>query len=209
MRTLVVGDVHACVSELAALVELASPSRIVMVGDLFTKGPDPVGTWRFLMDHGALAVLGNHDERLLQWRRGERPGDAEAEAVCGLLDDQAAGWLEWLYARPLCLTVGRYLVTHASLHPSGELERTDRDMFLYRRTWPGPDGPRFWWEIYEGPPVIFGHDARRGLVRRDRDGRPWIVGLDTGCVYGGALSGWLVEEEQLFQVPAAQIYKPV
>ena len=105
--------------------------------------------------------------------------------------------------------MGRYLLTHASLHPSGDLGRTDRDMFLYRRTWPGPGGPRFWWEIYEGPPVIFGHDARRGLVRRDRDGEPWVVGLDTGCVYGGALSGWLVEEERLFQVPAAQIYRPV
>jgi hypothetical protein len=209
LRTLVVGDVHGCADELSQLVSEARATRLVLVGDLFTKGPDPLATWHLIQRHDARAVLGNHDERLLAWRRGERPNDRHAAKVCAALD-VAPGWAEWLEARPLWLRVGRYVVTHAGLHPSGDLDRTDREMHLYRRTWPRPDGTApYWWELYDGPPVIFGHDARRGLVRRDRAGRPWIVGLDTGCVYGGLLSGWLVERELLVQVRAARTYKSV
>lgn len=209
MSTLVVGDVHACVDELAQLIEMAGATRVVLVGDLFTKGPDPVGTWRLLREVGVHSVLGNHDSRLLEWRRGESPRDKHAAAVCAALDAEDPAWADWLAERPLWLRAGRYLVTHASLHPSGDLSRTDREMHLYRRTWPTPRGNRLWWELYQGPPVIFGHDAMRGFILRYREGRPWVVGLDTGCVYGGALSGWLVEEERHLHVPAARAYRPV
>ena len=57
--------------------------------------------------------------------------------------------------------------------------------------------------------MIIGHDARQGLVIASRAGSPWIVGLDTGCVYGGALTGWLLEEERTVQVPAARVYRAV
>jgi hypothetical protein len=53
---------------------------------------------------------------------------------------------------------------------------------------------------------VFGHDARRGFVHIERDGLPSPARLDTGCVYGGQLSGWLVEEQRLIQVPAKGIY---
>ena len=35
--------------------------------------------------------------------------------------------------------------------------------------------------------VIYGHDARRG----PQDHRPYTLGLDTGCVYGGQLTGYV------------------
>ena len=44
--------------------------------------------------------------------------------------------------------------------------------------------------------VVFGHWARRGLVRTDR-----VVGLDTGCVYGRELTAWIAEEDRIVQVP--------
>ena len=44
--------------------------------------------------------------------------------------------------------------------------------------------------------VVFGHWARRGLVIQPR-----LRGLDTGCVYGGRLTAWIVEENRLVQVP--------
>lgn len=214
--TLVIGDVHGCVDELARLVDdardrVGGDVEVVLVGDLYTKGPDPVGVWRWIRDHGARAVLGNHDQRLLDVLDGERRKDKHGKAVCKALRKADPSWEAWLRNRPLWLQAGRYLVTHAALHPSGEPDRTDRFTHLYRRRWPraqDPDCP-FWWQVYEGPPVIFGHDARRGFVRRDREGRPWLLGLDTGCVYGGQLSGWLVEEEALVQVPARRVYKKV
>jgi hypothetical protein len=32
------------------------------------------------------------------------------------------------------------------------------------------------------------------------------VGLDTGCVYGGHLTGWIAQEDRLVSIPAAGNY---
>ena len=63
-------------------------------------------------------------------------------------------------------------------------------------------GPPFrpWDDFYQGKKrVVFGHWARRRLVNR-----PNCVGLDTGCVYGGALTAWIPEEDRFVHVPGWQ-----
>jgi hypothetical protein len=211
MSTLVVGDIHGCAEEFAALVQAVAPTRLVCVGDLFTKGPDPVGVWSLVREFQAESVLGNHDDRLLQFVTGHRPDDAGARRCAGALDAAAPGWREWTASLPLFLHVEPFVVVHASLHTSGEIAKTTREMALYWRRWPDDraDAPH-WHEVYGGSTrVIFGHDARRGLVRVERSGKPWIVGLDSGCVYGGSLSGYLVEEDRVVQQRARRVYKAV
>lgn len=206
MSTLVVGDVHGCADELAALVRLVDPERVVLVGDLYTKGPAPAAIWDLVREGGWDAVLGNHDARLLDPARLAR--DAEARAVGAAVGEAALAHLQRL---PLWLEVGDWTVVHAGLHPSGDLARTTRKMFINLRRFPdeAPTDP-FWWQVYEGDRrVLYGHDAVRGHVVVRREGRPWTVGLDTGCVYGGALSGWILEEERLVQVKAARVYRAV
>jgi bis(5'-nucleosyl)-tetraphosphatase (symmetrical) len=62
----------------------------------------------------------------------------------------------------------------------------------------GPPGYRPWDEFYAGPAlVIHGHWARRGVYRGAH-----TLGLDSGCVYGGALTAWCQEEDRLLRVPA-------
>jgi hypothetical protein len=195
-RTLFVGDVHGCSAELAALLSLARPTRLILVGDLFTKGPDPDGVWRLIRQHGAEAVLGNHDDFVLKrWRlRGERHAPAEA--------------ISWLETLPLSLSGPGWLCVHAGLNPTAGLAGTDARTALTVRRWPDDTDERspFWWQRYAGPPlVIYGHDAVRGLVDR----RPDTLGLDTGCVYGGRLTGYLLEEDALLSVPAAMAYCPI
>jgi len=192
--TLFVGDVHGCAAELAALIDLARPDRLILVGDLYTKGPDPLGVWRIIQEQRAEAVLGNHDDAVLRkWSRGrELPPSAFA----------------WLRARPLFLEGPGWLCVHAGIDPSRGPAATSRDQALTLRRWPDGDerSPNpFWWELYQGDAlVIYGHDARRGLMDR----RPRTLGLDTGCVYGGALSGYLLEEGRILRVPAARCYSP-
>ncbi len=196
-RTLVVGDIHGCSAELDALTAEARPDRLVLVGDLFTKGPDPLGVWERILRWEAQAVLGNHDARVL--RRWERWGRVLPEAC--------RSWLEGL---PLFLDVAGVTVVHAGVHPLRGREGTTREMALTMRRFPDSDGP-FWYDAgWRGPGcVVFGHDALRGRVRREVDGRPVAVGLDSGCVYGGELSGWVPETDELFVVPAARAYKAV
>jgi len=207
--TLVVGDVHGCADELSQLVGAVRPGRVVLVGDLFTKGPDPVGVWRQIRAGGFRAVLGNHDERLLKVVSGRRQGDAHGESVVAALNAADPTWRSWVGALPLFLEgVGPFTVVHACIRRSGSLHKTTRRMALIQRRWPS-DEPRnpHWHQVYRGERrVIFGHDARRGLVRVERDGLPWVIGLDSGCVYGGKLSGYVVEEDRVVSIPAAKEY---
>ena len=43
--------------------------------------------------------------------------------------------------------------------------------------------------------IVHGHWARRGYYRGPR-----TLGLDSGCVYGGPLTAWCVEEDRIVQV---------
>ncbi len=191
-RTLFVGDVHGCAQALARVVDDARPDRVILVGDVFPKGPDPARTWDVIRDVGAEAVMGNHDERLIAaWGRA---GDSVHHRTWPLLPDAARAWLQ---ALPLSLVGPDWRVVHAGVHPTGGFEATTRSQVLTMRRWPDdahPENP-FWWEVYQGTErIVYGHDALRGLQLHAR-----TLGLDTGCVYGGRLSGLIIETEELYQ----------
>ncbi|KAF9100749.1 hypothetical protein BGX27_000262 [Mortierella sp. AM989] len=44
--------------------------------------------------------------------------------------------------------------------------------------------------------IVYGHDAGRSL-----NVMPWSIGLDTGCVYGRELTGYVVETGRIISVP--------
>lgn len=55
---------------------------------------------------------------------------------------------------------------------------------------------RSWDSFYRGDAlVVHGHWARRGHYRGER-----TMSLDSGCVYGGVLTGWCQEEDRVVQV---------
>lgn len=69
-RTIVISDVHGCVGELQDLlskVAYVPEDRLVFVGDLVDKGPNPLGALRLAQGLGAEMVLGNHEDRYLQY----------------------------------------------------------------------------------------------------------------------------------------------
>lgn len=76
MRTIIVGDVHGCRSELEALLDrvaFATGDRLVFVGDLVARGPDSLGVLDIVRRTGAIVVRGNHEQRLLDWRAARAP----------------------------------------------------------------------------------------------------------------------------------------
>jgi hypothetical protein len=211
VSTLVVGDVHGCADELAKLVAIARADRVVLVGDLFTKGPDPVGVWQQIRDGGFEAVLGNHDARILEAVEDPLTPDRGARKAVEKLKSADPAALGWLAAVPLFLEAPPFTVVHAGIHPSGDLALTTRKMAITMRRWPDEKATDpHWHSVYTGARrVIFGHDALRGLVRVERGGQPWLIGLDTGCVYGGALSGYLIDRDEVLSVKAARVYRPI
>jgi len=211
-RTLFIGDVHGCALELEDLLSQACPSRVFLTGDLFTKGPDALACWRLIESCAARSVLGNHDARMLEVQRravgGEGNGHAH-RAVRALAADPAALW--WLSELPTALQGEGWLLVHAGVHPLLGLAETTQHQRLNLRRWPDDTDPGHphWWSLYADhhspdalPMVIHGHDAVQGF----RDQRPLTLGLDGGCVYGGALWGYLLEEDRLLRVPARQVW---
>jgi hypothetical protein len=219
MQTLIVGDVHGCARELSDLLNKAhfSPSRdrLLLTGDAFARGPDPLGVWHLIEECGADMVLGNHDARLLQQLEAlstnRDPGRVKPDQSFTLhaLEPVHSTLLAWLYRVPLYIEEDRFLLVHAGINPERGLAETRFEEFITIRTWPPAkgriDGPR-WHDAYRPvhPLLIFGHDAPGGLVTKRRDGKPYLLGLDTGCVYGRALTGYLLEEERLISTASQQ-----
>ncbi|MGE0324629.1 MAG: metallophosphoesterase [Polyangiaceae bacterium] len=231
-RTVIVGDVHGCSEELAALRKLvgAAPgTRWVFVGDLVARGPDTLGVLRQVRELGARVVLGNHEDRLLKVRdaraRRKKPphlGPSHAEVYESM---SAADWQVLDRMTPfLELPEHAVVVVHAGIDPRLELTKQRLDVLTRMRSWeqakaPGERQPsdRFreesWAASYTGDThVVFGHNARLGLQLH-----PHATGLDSACVYGGRLSALVLEPgerplevsqrtSQIVSVPARASY---
>lgn len=210
MKTVIVGDVHGCASELTALlarVGFTTGDRLVFVGDLIARGPDSLGVLDLARSTGALIVRGNHEQRLLdwldareRWLRGEAPA---AQAIGKMHGDLGRSLrpVDWTLLQTsktsIDLPEHGLRVVHAGLDPSVAFERQAPDTLMRIRTVIGPVGGRgqrhvLWGSRYAGPPhVVFGHNAAPGLQLH-----PWATGLDTGCVYGGRLTAMVLERDQ-------------
>jgi hypothetical protein len=213
-RSIFIGDVHGCVRELGALLELIAPTRddrVFFVGDLVARGPDTPGVIRLFRETRARGVLGNHEARLLEVRRARLSGEAgprlgpSHEALLRELND--ADWA-LLGALPLYLDVEehRVRVVHAGVVPGRALREHDAWTLTHIRSI-GEDGKpsqqpgtESWAATYRGEPhVVFGHDARRGLQLHAS-----ATGLDTACVYGGSLTALVVPDGQTLPFPQAR-----
>jgi len=61
-----------------------------------------------------------------------------------------------------------------------------------------PEPYRPWDDFYRGDTlVVHGHWAQRGHYRTER-----TMGLDSGCVYGGALTAWCQDEDRIVRIPS-------
>ena len=211
-RTLIVGDIHGCRAELEELIAAAGLSkkrdRLISVGDVVAKGPDSHGAIKLLREWDATAVRGNHDVHVLKFRRGEEM-KKEHRAVAKTLTEPDWRFLE---AMPLFLRLPGLIIVHGGVVQGVPLEQQEEASLVNMRSidangrWSKriEDG-KPWASLWPGPErVIFGHDAVRGLQEW-----PHALGLDTGCVYGKALTGLLLPEDRLISVPAHREWTPM
>lgn len=195
----VIGDVQGCCLELDDLLRAAGYDRrrhrLAFVGDLINRGPDSRGVLERARAEGALVVLGNHEEAFLRGAQSE-----SLDRVRAQLGPALADWERWLRALPTFLRLddggAGLILVHAGIAPGKRPEAcTPTELTCIREVEGRP-----WFESWSGPEtVIFGHWARRGKVDL-----PLVKGLDTGCVYGGELTGIFWPANRWVSVPARQ-----
>jgi protein phosphatase len=232
----IVGDVHGCHAELVELLtrlgyavradgaEHPAGRTAVFVGDLVDRGPATPDVLRLVMGMvaagTALCVSGNHEDKLLRKLRGRtvRVSHGLAETLAQLeaapkdLADAVEPFLSSLISHYV-LDGGRLVVAHAGCKEAyqGRASGRVRAFCLYGDTTGETDDyglpVRYpWARDYRGSAmVVYGHTP----VGQTE----WInntICVDTGCVFGGALTALRYPERQLVSVPARrEYYAPV
>ena len=209
-RTIVVGDIHGCFDELTDLlnlIDLEKDDRVVAVGDLIVKGEKNREVLDlFIDDQRFSSVIGNQDGALSRYWQGETVALTKAqEATRAELEFNRRRYSEYLRSLPYMIDLGSHLVVHAGIRPGVPLDRQAPTDLTELRTMGADPSSREgvpWYEVYRGEKIVlFGHwpalQPRRG---------PRAIGLDTGCVYGGRLTAFVIESNQLLSVPARRVY---
>lgn len=196
----------------------------VFVGDLVDRGPrivDSLSLVRNMVAAGhALCVPGNHDMKLMRKLRGKDVQvahglaqslaeiDALPDALRGAFAKEAVEWLDGLVSHYV-LDDGKIVVAHAGMKESmqGRGSGAVRDFALYGETTGETDEfglpVRYNWAAeYRGRAmVVYGHTP----VPQPE----WLnktINIDTGCVFGGALTALRYPELETISVKARETY---
>ena len=192
----------------------------VFVGDLVDRGPDSPGVLRLVMgmvEAGhAICVPGNHEQKLLRKLRGRNVqlthGLPETLDQLATEDPafiaEAAAFIDGLVSHYV-LDGGRLVVAHAGLKEAyqGRASGRVRSFALYGETTGETDEyglpVRYpWARDYRGKAmVVYGHTPTPAPE--------WVnntICIDTGCVFGGALTALRYPSKELVSVPAAKEY---
>jgi protein phosphatase len=230
----VIGDVHGCYDELTELLgtlgyQVAADGSAavhpggrtaVFVGDLVDRGPATPAVLRLVMGMtaagSALAVSGNHEVKLARALRGRdvtvshglEQSLAQLAAEPGGFAQEAAAFMDQLLGH-VVLDDGALVVAHAGLPEAmhGRASAAVRSFALYGDTSGETDEfglpVRYpWARDYRGQAMVaYGHTPVPAAE--------WVNGtvcLDTGCVFGGALTALRYPEREIVSVPARRVY---
>ena len=229
-----IGDIHGCREELELLLQklgyrpdetgaYAHPQgrTAVFLGDLVDRGPDSPGVLEIAMNMtqtgSALCLMGNHEYKLMRQMLGRNVTISHglAETLAQLEErppefrQQALEFLQGMDAHYV-LDQGKLVAAHAGLKDEYQGRDSKRafQFALYGETtgetdeWGLPERVD-WARDYRGQAaVVYGHSP----VPEAR----WFnntINVDTGCVFGGALTALRYPERETVAVPAVKTWR--
>lgn len=229
----IIGDIHGCYDELLQLLDSLGYSeeregyvhpegrKLVFVGDLTDRGPKSIPVLllvtRLVENNLALYVPGNHCDKLyrlflgrnVQITHGLETTVAELCKLPSKLKQQLKkDFIHLVENSPLYLVLdeGRLIVSHAGIRESliGKNNSKVRTFCLYGDITGETDETGFpirrdWAQDYAGEGwVVYGHSP----VKNPRFINN-TVNIDTGCVFGGHLTGLRYPELTFEMIPSS------
>ena len=220
MRTIIIGDVHGCNTALRALLKAVRPEvddRIVMLGDLFDRGPDSYDVFQTAKDLAArmgnrfVLLRGNHEDYLLTprltitqrmvWRQVGKGSTVRSFKAHGARMEDAIPWLKthcalfWRGEGIQCVHAG-LMVDPIEVN---DVQTMVHDHAIVQRN------------TYRGPLTVVGHIGLPAPMWFAGDGKtvrklPYgvfrplpatgTICIDTGCGKGGKLTAMVVDGNQ-------------
>lgn len=216
---------------------------LVFAGDLVDRGPDPVGCVRLAMESEAVCVMGNHEEKHIRWRTWERriaQGEAKKNPMRRFDEKRmqehnalSEADIDYLMAMPKLLRfMEGWLVVHAGFECNGvppdaqardtvcrvrDVDSSGKMAADHKNPLNPVPGAVPWATMWQGPEsVIYGHAVHdRANARVDRHDGYACYGIDTGCVFGGAMTALVMPagsppnfEPEFVQVQAKREHYP-
>jgi hypothetical protein len=232
-----VGDVHGCIDELQELLKLLSydpnQMRLILLGDLMDRGPDPVGCVRFVRELNVECVKGNHEDKHVRWRKHEvkrmQTGkDNPMKKLSKIARQQnealSEAEMQWMKNLPVKLDLGNgFWAVHAGCEPRATLADQSYNQIMRVRyvnhkgrgvplnaDKTAPENTVYWTERWNGPEsIVYGHCIHDSYnARIDEHDGTICVGIDTGCCFGGHLTAAVFNTNgiEFARVKAKQIY---
>lgn len=211
MKTIVIGDTHGCYNELKELFnDLVSKGeynkdtdRLIFLGDYIDRGKDSRLVIKFIRDlqkknDNVIALMGNHEDMLLNYYKGI--DEAWTWNGCDTTLDSYRGFnkqfkddMLWMKNLPLYYEDEYFVYVHAGIDVNKPMKKQDRHTLLWTRE-------EFIYNEKEyHKQVVFGHTPTLFLNELSKPVYTIAgnVDIDTGCVYGGALSALIIEDDEV------------
>jgi serine/threonine protein phosphatase 1 len=190
----VVGDIHGCRDAFERLLDrlgFGGDDLIVAVGDLVRKGPDSGGALDVARRRdNVMSVRGNNEQYLVDGAKHH--------------PDHGPDDIAFMESLPIAISWDDVLVVHGGVDHRKPLAAHDaQDLLTMRSLADGGYERPYWFETRsERPRVFFGH-----TVLSEPFESPAAVGLDTGCVAGGALTAYDYRRGTFVSVEAATAHE--
>lgn len=207
-----------CIEELE--ITVPENTQYVFLGDLCDRGPSSLGTYALAMklcnEDKALMTPGNHDDKMLRYLQGHATSftdgfkltHLEMEALPEMTRKSFSAKLRsFLVSLPshLLLKNGTVCASHAGLPLRFHGQDDDRTymMAIWGERKYSISGPRLDpADKHVGDVIlVHGHTPVDDPTKRNN-----VINIDTGCVFGGKLTGYILNTDTFVSIPAEENY---
>jgi len=184
-----IGDIHGCIEEFEELLKTISYNprtmRVILLGDLMDRGPDPILCIRKAQELNLECVKGNHEDKTIRWIKhfnrcretGEthpmKPIDDKTRKEYISMSEKDFNWMKRL---PTAISIDsgkKWIAVHAGVEPRKAFNHQADALLMRARymnaegkavslgpTLAQPEGTTYWAEMWTGAEsFIFGHNV--------------------------------------------------